>query len=545
MNTSILIAGGGPAGLMLALELGTRGIECVLVEEDPDPPTFPKANLTNARTMEHYRRHGFAHEVRALGLPADHPQDVAYFTRYAKHELARLRIPSAREAAQLPPEARGEWRTPELPHRIQQTWIEPLLRRKVGELRSVTTRYGWRLTGFEETAQGVTGTLENVSTGERETTEAVYLAGCEGARSPIRQKLGIRYTGEGGAVRDFFGGKMMTVHIKAPRLYDFINGARAWQYWAINRDRRGLLISLDGKEDFALLVQLPDGTTASDALARDSLRLAMGVDAPVERIEIGEWTAGYALVAQRFTRGRVVLLGDSAHLFTPTGGLGYNTAVDDAANIGWKLAALIQGWGGPALLDSYEIERKPVAERNTGYARAMADSVGKIPMSETLEAASPEGERARREIGARLEAHVRNEFNTAGLQLGIVYTGSPIVAEPDGPIPEQIPTRYIPTAVPGAHAPHVVLADGTPLCDRFGFEFTLLRLGGATASTESLHRAATKRGVPLSVVDIAEPEARDLYERDFVLVRPDQHVAWRGNALPDPDALLDRVTGRL
>lgn len=541
MTHPVVIAGGGPAGLMLAMELGKRGVACVLVEEDPEPPTFPKANLTNARTMEHYRRHGFAHEVRALGLPADYPQDVAYFTRYAKHELARLHIPSASEAAKLPPSARGEWRTPELPHRIQQTWIEPLLRRKVGKLRSVTTRYGWRMTGFDETSSGVTCTLEEVSSGKRESVEASYLAGCEGARSPIRQKLGIRYAGEGGAVRDFFGGKMMTVQIRAPCLYDHINGTRAWQYWAINRDRRGLLIALDGKQDFALLVQLPDGTVASDALARESLRLSMGVDAPVEKIEIGEWTAGYALVAQRFSSGRVVLVGDSAHLFTPTGGLGYNTAVDDAANLGWKLAALTQGWGGQKLLDSYEIERKPVAERNTGYARAMADSVGKIPMPETLEAATTEGEQTRRETGARLEAHVRNEFNTAGLQLGIVYS-SPILAEADGPIPEQTPTRYIPTAAPGAHAPHVVLSDGTPICDRFGFEFTLLRFGNK--STDAFQSACKKRGVPLTSVDIKEAEARDLYERDLVLVRPDQHVAWRGNALPsDIDALLDRVTG--
>lgn len=544
MTVSVVIAGGGPAGLMTAIELGRRGVSCLLVEEDIEPPTFPKANLTNARTMEHYRRLGFAREVRALGLPADYPQDVAYFTRYATHELARMRIPSANEAVRLVPEARGGWRTPELPHRIQQTWIEPLLRAKVGELRSVTTRYGWRMTGFKQTRQRVTCEIEEVSSGRRESVTAAYLAGCEGARSPVRQALGIRYAGDGGAVRDFFGGKMMTVHIQAPLLYERINGGPAWQYWAINRDRRALLIALDGRGSFALLVQLPEGTQASEALARDSLRLAMGTDVPVERLEIGEWTAGYALVAQRFVEGRVVLVGDAAHLFTPTGGLGYNTAVDDAANLGWKLAALIQGWGGPELLASYEDERKPVAERNTAYARTMADSVGKIPMPETLEAATAEGEQARREIGARLQAHVANEFNTAGLQLGIVYAGSRIVAEADGPLPEQNPTHYVPSTVPGARAPHIVLGDGTPICDRFGFEFTLLRLGGATGSTDALRRAAAERGLPLSVVDIAEPEARALYERDFVLVRPDQHVAWRGNALPaDPDSLLGRVTG--
>jgi 2-polyprenyl-6-methoxyphenol hydroxylase-like FAD-dependent oxidoreductase len=540
----VLIAGGGPAGLMLAIELGRRSVSCLLVEEDVDPPSFPKANLTNARTMEHYRRLGFAAEIRALGLPADCPQDVTYFTRYATHELARFHVPSAAQAARLPAEARGNWHTPEMPHRIQQTLIEPVLRAKLQALPSVRSRFGWRLVAFDRHDDHVDCIVEHAATGRRETVAASYLAGCEGARSGVRQALGIRYAGDGGAIRDFMGGRMMTVHIRAPALYQRINGAPAWQYWSVNRERRALLIAIDGRGEFALLVQLPDEMNASLDFARDSLRRAVGADVAVERMEIGEWTAGYALVAQRFGDGRVVLLGDAAHLFTPTGGLGYNTAVDDAANLGWKLAATVQGWGGPALLSSYEIERKPVAERNTGYARAMADSVGRIAIPECLEAASPEGEAARRELGTRLHAHAASEFGTTGLQLGIVYDGSPIVVPADEPVPENTPTHYTPSACPGARAPHIELADGTPIFDRFGFGFTLLRLGGVDIDVAALRNLARERRVPFTVVDIPDAAARDLYGRDLVLVRPDQHVAWRGNAVPaDVGGFFARVTG--
>jgi 2-polyprenyl-6-methoxyphenol hydroxylase-like FAD-dependent oxidoreductase len=528
---------------LLAIEAGRRGVPCVLVDQNATAPAFPKANLTNARTMEHYRRLGFAAEIRALGLPADYSPDVAYFTRYAKHELARFHVPSSSEVGRLTPAARGNWLTPEFPHRVQQTLVEAVLRAKVAALPAVETRFGWRVTRVEPNSTGAMCDLEAIESGERVSVTASFVAGCDGPRSLVRERLGIRYTGQGGEAREFLGGRMMAIHLRSRAIYDRINGGRAWQYWSINRERRGALISIDGRETFIFYVQLPDGVQPSSAFAFDSLRQAMGAEVEAELLGTGEWTAGHTLVAERFGDGRLLLLGDAAHLFTPTGGLGYNTAVEDAANLGWKLAAVTQGWGGPGLIASYEHERKPAAQRATNYARAMADSVGRVAIPECLEADTAEGEAARRAIGERMLAHAAAEFNTTGLQLGTVYESPVIVA--DGSAPESTPTHYVPTSCPGARAPHVTLDDGASTLDRLGDGFTLLRLGGSLADVDGFRQCAAGRQMKLKIVDVPDTEARDVYERDLILVRPDQHVAWRGNRAPaDLGALLDRVTGR-
>jgi hypothetical protein len=270
---------------------------------------------------------------------------------------------------------------------------------------------------------------------------------------------------------------------------------------------------------------------------------SVGRPIPVEVVGHATWTAGQALVAESFGNGRVLLAGDAAHLFTPTGGFGVNTGVDDAANLAWKLAAAVQGWGGPKLLDSYQAERRPIALRNTSAAKALARNVGGVPVGAAIEEDSPEGAAARRETSEHLAGFGR-EFSSLGVQLGARYDGSPVIV-PDGtqPPPDD-PVRYVPSACPGGRAPHLWLSDRSSLFDRLGPGFTLLRLGGPADGTERLVRAARARRVPLRVVDVSEPSGRELYERDLVLVRPDQHVAWRGDRLPeDCGGLLARVTG--
>jgi hypothetical protein len=257
----------------------------------------------------------------------------------------------------------------------------------------------------------------------------------------------------------------------------------------------------------------------------------------------GGWTAGFALVAERFQAGRVFIAGDAAHLFTPAGGLGYNTAVEDAVNLGWKLAAVIKGQAAPALLDSYEAERRPLAIRNTGFAREFADSLGLLAAPPEIEDATPAGAAARAEASAYFEAHARKEFDIPGVTFGGRYDGSPAIV-PDGTAPPpDAANSYAPSACPGGRAPHLWLQDGASLYDRFGFEWTLLRLGASPPDAAPLAAAAAARGVDLCVLDLPDPAARALYETDLALVRPDQIVAWRGNVLPDLAGLWDQVLG--
>jgi 2-polyprenyl-6-methoxyphenol hydroxylase-like FAD-dependent oxidoreductase len=541
----VAIVGGGPSGLILAIELGRRGVPCILFEEDATPPTFPKANATTSRTMEHYRRLGFAAEIRALGLPEDYPQDIAYFTRYTRHELARLKGRSRREAIAAREGADSRWPTPEPLHRVQQMYIEAILKAQAEKWPAAEVRFGWRARRLELRADGVTVEAEQVATGKVERIEADYAVGCDGPRSLVRAALGTGYEGHSREERDFMGGKMLAVTIRSPEFYDVVRAPRAWQYWAMNRERRALMNSIDGRELWVLHVQLPRVGAVPADYARESLVRATGREFPFEVLGIAEWTAGYTLVAERFGSGRVFIAGDAAHLFTPTGGQGYNTSVDDASNLGWKLAAVCQGWGGPGLLASYETERKPIALRNTRFARAMAESIGKIELPADLEEDSAAGVAARAALGERLVRHAATEFDIPGIHLGVFYSGSPIVV-PDGmPPPRDDWHHYTPGAAPGARAPHAWLEEGVSVFDRFGRDFTLLRFD-ADIDTRAFEAAARRRGVPLKVLDVSNDEVRDLYARDLALVRPDHHVAWRGNALPDDaEALLARVVGQL
>lgn len=545
-SVNVIIAGGGPFGLMLANELGRRGITAELFDEKSSTAFNPQANATQARTMEHYRRLGFADEIRSLGLPPEFPTDAAYYTRFAKYELARFKLPSAQEARQRVTGLSGSWSTPELPHRVSQKFVEQVLRRHAESLPGISLRFGWRVTGFAEHADHVVAEVIELASGERRSIKGRFLAAGDGARSSVRRALGISYAGETG-VRDFFGGRMLALYLRVPDFYKVVPHPPAWMNVTFNPDRRAFMCAVDGRGEFAFHTQLRDGENEddiSDSQALEMFRAAVGVPIDAEILSRGAWTAGHALVAERFGRRRVVIGGDAAHLFTPTGGLGYNTAVDDAANLGWKLAALVRGVGGPALLESYERERRPVAIRNTNYARALADSVGLFKPKDGLESDGPLGEQVRQEAAAYLTEHGKTEFNIPGITFGARYHESPVICFDGSAVPADAPNSYTPTAAPGGRAPHAWLDGSQSLFDRFGFEWTLLRLGESAPLAGTLVAAASAAGMRLQQVHLPSNALRDLYQSPLALIRPDQIVAWRGQDDQNAADIIRRVLGR-
>ena len=546
MHTDVLVAGGGPCGLMLANELGRRGIRCLVVDAKPGTAFNPQANATQARTMEHFRRLGFAHEVRALGLPSDHPTDIAYFTRYARHELARISLPTAAEAVVKIKSLAGSWSAAELPHRVAQKFVEQVLRRHAEAWPAADIRYGWTLERFADEGDRVSATIRPSEGGPAQEIDAKFLVGADGARSFVRRALAIEWSGVSGIEREFMGGKMFAVYLRAPGLAEHFRHRKAWMYVAVNHERRAFMASVDGVSEYAFHAALRPGEDAerwTDDDARRVFAEAMGAELPIEVLSTGTWLAGHALVAQRFGKGRVFIGGDAAHLFTPTGGLGYNTAIEDAVNLAWKLASVVRGQARLALLESYEAERKPLAERNTAYARRFADSVGLFVARPELDEDSERGHAERERASRHLDEHARLEFNIPGVTFGGRYEASPIIIGDGAVLAPDEPNRYTATASPGGRPPHAWLDDGRSLFDLFHGEWTLLALGADAPATAAFETAAKARSIDLRVVRLSQPALRELYEMPLALIRPDQIVAWRGTSAHDAGKVLARVTG--
>lgn len=546
-QTRVAIAGGGPVGLMLALFLDRHGVKSVVFNSETTTRWHPKGSTHNSRSMEHHRRLGLADSIRAFGLPADHPTDVAYFTRFNAYELARLTMPSSTEKMRAVAASSRFDQTPEPIHRGNQMYVERFLFDYARTRPNITLRFGHEVTSFDQDKDGVTLAAIHLSDGRNENWRADYLVGCDGGRSFVRRTLGIRYAGEDTLQQDYFGGRMFSTYLRAPTLYrDFLGNRRAFQYWAVNPQLRTTIIALDGKDEFLFWMKPKDPSAEpGDDTVKRAVALCTGADIPVEIIGHAPWTAGVALYADAFGEGRVLLAGDAVHLFTPTGGFGMNTGIEDAANLAWKLAATLQGWGGAGLLESYEAERKPIAIRNTNAARELAKSIGDVNVSPVMEEASDAGASARAEVGAYL-ATFGEEFASIGVQLGARYDGSPIIASEEA-APQDSFDRYVPTSVPGGRAPHLWMGDGRgtgdSLFDHFGTGFTLLRLGKTAPDASDFRNAAKSRNIPLRLVDVPDAEARDFYGCDLALIRPDQHVAWRGSDATKAEDVMAQVSG--
>lgn len=415
----VAIVGGGPVGLVLALFLDRYAVRSVLFNSEESQRAHPKGSTQNARTLEHFRRLGISEPVRRLGLPADHPTDVAYFTRFNAWELARIRMPSEAEKMRAVAAAPATDQVPEPILRANQMYVEAFLLDYARTRPNITLRFGWQVDHLAMEADGAVVEAERSSDGVRESWRVSYVVGCDGGQSFVRRTLGAGYRGFDALQQRYMGGRMIASHLRAPTLVrSVLRHRHAWQYWSVTPEAQLMLASLNGRDEFLVFSQPANDARSHDATVATMVQRAAGVDAPLQMLGHRPWTGGVALVSERFGEGRVLLAGDAVHLFTPTGGFGMNTGIDDVANLSWKLAAMVHRWGGANLLDSYELERKPVAVRNTIAARELAKRNGSIPTSPAMEEDTAEGEAARRQVGAHLSTF-GEAFASIGLQLGV------------------------------------------------------------------------------------------------------------------------------
>jgi 2-polyprenyl-6-methoxyphenol hydroxylase-like FAD-dependent oxidoreductase len=539
IDTDVLIVGGGPVGLTLGMDLAWRGIGATLVEVRAagEPPSV-RSNVVSARTMEAFRRLGIARCVREAGLPAEYPNDVAIRTSGTGFELARVPIPcrARRYTDKSGPD--GWWPTPEPPHRINQMFLEPALFAAARAMPPLRILNRTRVVDFVQREDRVLATAKNLDTTSDQEISARYLVGCDGAHSEIRRAIGTALIGDAAVMQ------AQSTFIRAPRLLGMMPGP-AWAIDCISPRNRGLVFAIDGRERWLVHKFVPIGAPLP-ADRQQSVRDILGLPPAFACETLGkeDWT-GRRMIAGRFRDRRVFLCGDAAHIWVPFAAYGMNAGIADAVNLSWMLAGVIKGWAEPELLDAYEIERQPITDQVSRHAMNLAlnwsQRYGPIP--DAIEHPGPEGDGVRSRIGEQAYKVIVAGMCCGGLNFGYYYENSPIIAYDDEAPPTYTLYDFSQSTVPGCRTPHLWLRDGRSLYDALGPDFTLLRFD-PRVDVGALVGAAACRDLPLAVVDVDADEAAELYPSKLLLSRPDQHVAWRGDAVPaDAVALIDRVRG--
>lgn len=531
MDTGVVIVGSGPTGLAAAIELGSRGVPCLVIERQARAGYAPRAKTTHTRTREHMRRWGIASKLaEASPFGVDYPSHVLFVTRLGGHLIHRfeyaLNCGSMRDERYS---EHGQW--------IPQYKLEQVMRDHALSFPGTELRYGQEFLGLEEDADGVVVRVRDVEANSETTIRAAYVIGADGARSRVRDAIGATMEGTYGLSRNY------NIIFRAPGLADAHPHGPGIMYVQLNGDVPSLIGPMDQNDLWYFMpTGLAPGQTYTDAEAVDAIKRSTGIDLPYEVLSSDEWVAS-RLLADRYRRGRAFLAGDACHLHPPFGGFGMNMGVADGVDLGWKIAAVLQGWGGPALLDSYEIERRPAHEFVLDESEANhAASPGTL-IRPGMEADTQDGRQLRAEAARAVVAAKTPEFYALGVVLGYCYRGSPVILD-DGTAETWRRSReYEPSAIPGCLAPHRWLDDDTSLYDLFGDGFTLLALDPSADTTEAEAEAA-ELGIPLKVVRLDEPALRELYQASLTLMRPDQHVAWRGTHWP-ADGALARAAGRV
>jgi 2-polyprenyl-6-methoxyphenol hydroxylase-like FAD-dependent oxidoreductase len=533
MDTEVLIVGAGPVGLTLSIDLGKRGIRCILIEKNEAPLGYPKMERCNPRTMEIFRRLGLADTVRAAGYPPDWPMDIYFVFDLIRPPLFKMAHPTVAQA-KARRDATIDGSLPLEPYQIiSQYTLEPLLKSVAERIPNVAVKFAHELLSFVEESDGVVAQVIRKTNGETIAIRAQYMVGCDGGSSMVRKQLGFKMEGEPHLL------EMRQALFHCPELYDSVRAPRARHYHRID-NRWTLMIVQDSRKHFTL-----HAVVEKDEDMATLFETMVGTPVTYEMLYCAKW-AQRLLLAEHYLQNRVFIAGDAAHLVIPTGGLGMNTGVGDAIDISWKLAATLRGWGGPKLLQSYEAERRPIGAINVKASGG--GTAGRIKWRAAyrpnIEDDTPSGRAALANLLTIAKEEAPKTFRVVGAELGYRYADSPVICdEPGGPAPNI--EEYLRTSWPGSRLPHVWLEPGEiSVHDRIADGFTLLRLGRNKVDVSGLQRSFSAIGAPFSALDVDCEAARRVYGFDYLVVRPDLHVVWRGDALPkNPDRLALVVTG--
>lgn len=530
-DTDVLIAGGGPVGMTLALELARHGVKSIVVERNPTTTTHPKMDLTNGRSMELFRRLRIVDKLRAVGVPASEPLDIVWATSPLGHVLHRFVYPAPLAAAEITRLANDGSGTRESSMRVSQIVLEPVLKREIDASEHVDVRFGWKYSSHEQDDAMVTAVIAASDGGEERAVHARYLVGCDGGGSKVRRDLSIELEGQLAVAQAFM------VHFRSDDVETLGRFGLAYHL----QTPTGTIIAQNGRDIFTLHV-VGCGTDVDPA---QLLRDFVGRDFEFEILVANPWTP-HVVVASTYRSERAFLCGDAGHQFIPTGGYGMNTGIGDAIDLGWKLAAVLQGWGGGVLLDSYDSERRATAIRNRdmafahlGTRVAIGEQLAQQASDPSIDA--PEAAERRIALGETIRQLGNAENESWGIEHGFRYENSAII------IDDHLETNFDPMRcdgrlLSGGRLPHVFLADGRAIFDLLGPAFTLLIIG--EMPTDDFEVAA--RGIPVEIVRLEREAVLERWPSRLILVRPDQHISWHGEEAPaDWSAIIDIATGRI